>query len=70
MAKEKILFTSKGCGACGPVKKVLKEKGVKFKVVSVDNARGSALADKYDVKLLPSMVIDGKLVEDVEKWTK
>lgn len=70
MPKKKILFTSKECGACPPMKKLLKKAGVKFKEVSVDTTRGDKLADKHKVERLPSMVIDGKLVEDTNKWFK
>jgi len=64
----KLLFTSKRCPPCRPMKERLRKEGVKFKEIDVDTPEGSKLADKYNVRMLPSMVIDGKLEEDLDKW--
>ena len=67
MAK-KILLTSENCGVCPEMKKMLKDEGIKFKEVSVDNPKGDELANKHGATLIPSMIIDGKLVEDIDDW--
>jgi len=50
------------------MKERLESKGVDFKEVSVDTKDGSKLADKYNVKYVPSMTINGRLEEDIKKW--
>lgn len=67
---EKILFTSRFCSPCHAMKERLKSEGVDFKEVSVDTKDGSKLADKYNVKYVPSMTINGRLEEDLNKWFK
>ena len=66
---KKILFTSKYCGACSEIKKILKKNKVKYKEISVDTEKGGKLADKNSIKLLPTMMIDGKKVP-INKWLK
>lgn len=63
----KILFTSKHCGACAGAKRVLNENGVKYREVSVDTERGEKLANKHDVRILPTLMVDGRKVP-VSRW--
>jgi len=64
----KILFTSEYCGPCHEIKRILKKKGIKFKEISVDTPEGAALADKYNIRAIPAMVKDGKILEPVDRW--
>lgn len=45
-----ILYTSKNCVFCGPVKKKLKKKGIDFKEVSIDTREGKKMASKKRYK--------------------
>ena len=65
---KKLLFTSKHCGSCPPMKRKLRKAGVSFREISVDNPKGDKLADKYGIRHIPNMVINGKLVNDTDKW--
>ena len=51
------------------MKKMLRKEGIEFEEVSVDTKSGEKLADKHNVSEIPTMIIDGKLVNDVRKWT-
>lgn len=68
MAK-KILFTSKYCGACASAKKILKENRVNYKEVSVDNKKGNTIANKHNIKYLPTLMENGKKIP-VSRWMK
>lgn len=68
MAKKKVLMTSKYCGGCAEAKRELKKRGIKFTEISADTDRGQKLADRLGIRMVPTMIIDGKKTDDMRKW--
>ena len=60
----------KNCGACPEAKKLLREEGVRFRAVDIDSAEGKTLTRKYNISVVPVMIIDGKKTGDLRKWVK
>jgi len=70
MAKDRVLVTQKGCGACPEAKTELKKAGIRFKAVDIDSTEGQKLQRKFKFEYVPAMVINGRQVHDIEKWFK
>ena len=66
----KILMTSKYCGGCSQAKRLLKKEGIKFKEIDADTKKGDALCNKHRVKTIPTMIINGKKTDNINKWFK
>jgi glutaredoxin len=64
MSKKKhLFFTSKHCGGCQEIKKILDRDGVnQDNVVEVDcdTEKGSKLADEHKIEYTPTLIKDGK----------
>ena len=58
-----IMFSSKRCEPCHTAEKILKECGVKYEKIDVETKRGALLADKKRIKYLPTIIINGKVIE-------
>ena len=66
----KILITSKHCPGCSQAKKLLKKKGIKFREMSADTKKGDKFCDKHNIRSVPTMIIDGKRTDNIDKWFK
>jgi len=64
----KILITSKHCGGCSQAKKLLKKEGVKFREVDAETKKGETICDKHNIRAVPTMIIDGKKTDNIDKW--
>ncbi|MFH1836017.1 MAG: glutaredoxin domain-containing protein [Methanobacteriota archaeon] len=64
----KILLTSNYCGGCAEAKKMLKKEGIKYREVEADSPEGEKLAKKHKLEYVPAMIINGKVVHDIDKW--
>lgn len=66
MAKKALFFVSKDCPGCLDVKKIVRKQNIDYRKyvreVDVDTPEGGKLADKFNVRSIPSCVdADGKL---------
>lgn len=52
------LFTAKICSGCVPVKALIEEKNYPVQIVSVDTQEGQALANRFNVRSLPTLVLN------------
>jgi len=58
-----IIFSSKRCKPCHEAEKIFEEMGVKYEKIDVDTKDGAYLADKKGIKFLPTIIINGKVIE-------
>ena len=58
-----IMFSSKRCEPCQKAEEILKECGIKYEKIDVDTKDGAWLADKKRIKYLPTIIINGKVIE-------
>jgi len=67
-----ILYTSKNCVFCGPVKKKLKKKGIDFKEVSIDTREGKKMASKKGIKVVPTLEVEGETLvgNEIDKFSE
>lgn len=63
-----IVYSADWCWHCSKVKEYLKNKNVDFEVVDVDTEpeKMLELMGNYDVKTLPQIFVDGKLIGGCE----
>lgn len=63
-----IVYSADWCRHCSKVKEYLKNKNVDFEVVDVDTEpeKMLELMGNYDVKTLPQIFVDGKLIGGCE----
>lgn len=63
-----IVYSAGWCRHCSKVKEYLKNKNVDFEVVDVDTEpeKMLELMGNYDVKTLPQIFVDGKLIGGCE----
>lgn len=66
----KVLITSKYCGGCSQAKNMLRRKGIKFREVDADTKKGDNLCKKHRIMSVPTMIIDGKRTDNIDKWFK
>lgn len=59
-----VVYSADWCRHCSKVKEFMKTKSIEFSIVDVDNSPNSMieLMEKYGVKTLPQVVIDGVLI--------
>lgn len=58
MKAANYLFTSYNCPGCVPVKNMINEKELDVNIVSIDDEGGQMLAAQFNVRSLPTLVID------------
>jgi len=66
----KVLVTSKYCGGCSQAKNLLRKRGIKFREVDADTKSGDKFCDKHSIRTVPTMIIDGKKTNNIDKWFK
>ena len=58
-----IVFSSKRCKPCEEAEKILKNMDVEYRKIDVETKNGAWLADKKRIKYLPTIIINGKVIE-------
>ena len=57
-----VLMGASWCAPCGRVKRFLKDRGVGYDYVDIDDDNGLKLARDLGIRSVPSMSIDGTIV--------
>lgn len=52
-----LKFFSPHCGPCKVMEQNLKEANIEYESINVEEDAGDVLADKYDVKGLPTIIV-------------
>lgn len=61
-----LKFFSPHCGPCRVMEQNLKEANIEYESINVEEDAGDVLADKYDVKGLPTIIVlneDGAIIK-------
>lgn len=61
-----LKFFSPHCGPCRVMEQNLKEANIEYESINVEEDAGDILADKYDVKGLPTIIVlneDGAIIK-------
>lgn len=58
----RVLLGAEWCGPCKRVKKFLDNRGIEYDYVDVDTVVGMELVEKYNIRTVPTMNIDGTVV--------
>ncbi len=61
-----LKFFSPHCGPCRVMEQNLKEANIEYESINVEEDAGDVLADKYDVKGLPTIIVlndDGAMIK-------
>lgn len=59
---ETIILPAQGCRRSKKVLEYLEEQGVRFKRIDLESPEGQALADEYELRASPGILVNGESV--------
>lgn len=60
---EVIVYSASWCGACKNLMKSLDEKGVNYRMISLDSADAMRDAKEVGIRAIPTTVVNGQVVK-------